>query len=64
MSNIKELIIGAITVMSDDEANKLWNVILKKYNQNWENIEEVDPDEWDLKMLNEIKRDSECKKFD
>lgn len=29
MSNIKELIIGAITVMSDDEANKLWNVILK-----------------------------------
>lgn len=51
MSNIKELIIGAITVMSDDEANKLWNVILKEYNQNWENIEEVDPDEWDLKML-------------
>lgn len=64
MSNIKELIIGAITVMSDDEANKLWNVILKKYNQNWENIEEVDPDEWDLKMLDEIKKDPECKKFD
>lgn len=50
--------------MSDDEANKLWNVILKKYNQNWENIEEVDPDEWDLKMLDEIKKDPECKKFD
>lgn len=64
MSNIKELIIGAITVMSDDEANKLWNVILKKYNQNWENIEEVDPDEQDLKMLDEIKKDPECKKFD
>lgn len=64
MSNIKELIISAITVMSDDEANKLWNVILKKYNQNWENIEEVDPDEWDLKMLDEIKKDPECKKFD
>lgn len=64
MSNIKELIIGAITVMSDDEANKLWNVILKKYNQNWENIEEVDPDEWYLKMLDEIEKDPECKKFD
>ena len=31
--------------------------------RSWENIEEVTPDEWDLKMLNEIKEDPDCHKF-
>lgn len=62
MENVKERIIGAVTVMGIDEANQLWNFIENKYN-GWANIEEVEPDEWDLKMLKDIKNDPDCLSF-
>lgn len=63
MDNIKERIIGAVTVMSRDEANKIWDIILKEYSNSWEDIEEIEPDEWDIKMLEDIENNPECREF-
>ncbi len=63
MKNVKERIIGAVTVMNEEEANRLWDLILREHQQTWENIEEVEPDEFDLKMIDDIKNDPECKIF-
>lgn len=63
MKNVKERIIGAVTVMNEEEANRLWDIILREHQQTWENIEEVEPDEFDLKMIDDIKNDPECKIF-
>ena len=47
MSNIKERIFGAVTVMSDEDAQKVWNLILSTFALN--DLEQVmpDPDERD-----------------
>lgn len=64
MGNIKERLLGAITVMSDEEAETIWSFILQRHQIDvWENIEEVVPDEIDLKMLDEAKRDPDCREF-
>ena len=31
--------------------------------KSWEDIEEVTPDEWDLKMLDDIDKDPDCHEF-
>jgi len=64
MSAIKERIIGALTVMSEPDAEKIWILIEKEIApKSWDDIGEVEPDEWDLKMLKEIKNNPECKEF-
>ncbi len=62
MSNIKERILGAVTVMSDNDANTLWKIIIENFSD-WENIEEISPDETDIKMLNEISSNPDCASF-
>lgn len=63
MSAVKERILGAVTVMNETDAQTLWNLILKTFGTNWENVKEVTPDDWDLQMLQEIKTDPECHEF-
>ena len=63
MTAVKEKIIGAVTVMSDKEAEMVWEHILKKFSPSWDNIEEDTPDEHDLQMLREIENDPECQEF-
>lgn len=66
MTAIKERIIGAVSLMSDKEAEDFWNLIQNRYiilPKNWDNIEEVEPDEIDLQMLDEIKADPDCHSF-
>ena len=64
MSNIKERILGAITVMSDEDAHMIWKVILNQFSDNaWDNIEEIEPDKADMEMLDEIKNNPECSEF-
>ena len=58
MSNIKERIFGALTVMSEEDALNLWNIITEKFSV-WSNIENVEPDEWDLKMIADIENSSD-----
>ena len=64
MSDVKERILGAITVMSDEEAQIIWKVILNQFSDNaWDNIESILPDEQDKNMLDDIKNNSDCKEF-
>lgn len=51
MNAIKERILGAVTVMNENDAQTLWNLIIQTFGTNWENVEKVSPDDWDLKML-------------
>lgn len=39
------------------------NMITQKFGVNWENIEEIKPDDWDMKMLHDIKNNPECYEF-
>ncbi len=64
MTAIKEKIVGAVTVMSDTEAEEIWNIILQKYKPVlWDDIEEEEPDAIDLQMLQAIEEDPECHEF-
>lgn len=63
MSAVKERILGAVTVMNENDAQILWNMITQTFGESWENIEEIKPDDWDLQMLDEIKENPECREF-
>ena len=49
MSNIKERIIGAVTIMSEEEAEKVWNLIQASFIL--PNVEEVEPEPEELEAL-------------
>ena len=64
MSNIKERILGAITVMSDYDAEIIWKLIVNRFaDTSWDNIEIEEPDEIDLQMLKEIEKNPDCHEF-
>ena len=63
MTMIKEKIIKAVTVMNDNDAEVVWNLIVKKFPSSWDKIKEEAPDETDLQMLKEIEADPECHEF-
>ena len=63
MSAVKERILGAVTVMNENDAQILWNMITQTFSESWESIEEIKPDDWDLQMLDEIKENPECREF-
>lgn len=64
MSAIKERLFGAVTVMSDEDAEKVWKFVLNNFStKSWEDIEEVSPDEWDITMLNDITNNPDCHEF-
>lgn len=58
MSNVKERIIGAVTIMSEEEAEKVWNLIQASFILS--DVEEIEPDpeEWkhyaDMKLASLI----------
>lgn len=49
MSNIKERIIGGVTIMSEKDAEKIWNLIQASFIL--PDIEEVEPDPDELEAL-------------
>ncbi len=64
MSNVKERIIGAVTVMDEQDAVKIWNIIMNTFHvKEWSNIPEMLPDDADLSMLAEMKNDPDCHEF-
>ncbi len=61
MSEIKSRLVGAITVMDEDSARRLWTIIEKMYSDNgWDAVEEEEPDEIDLQMIREAEADPAC----
>jgi len=75
MTAVKERIIGAVSIMSDKDANIFWHIIQKHFKlpdtfadiekapDLFANIEEVEPDEVDLMMLKEIENNPDCHEF-
>lgn len=64
MNAIKERIFGAVTVMNDSDAEKVWNFVIENLSpKSWEDIKEVSPDEWDLEMLDDIDKNPDCHEF-
>lgn len=64
MSEVKARLIGAITVMDEDGAQRLWDIVKRLYSSSsWETVEEVEPDEMDLQMLREIQTNPDCTTF-
>lgn len=64
MSAVKERILGAVTVMSESDAERVWKFVLDNFpSRSWDDIEETAPDEWDLKMLNDVEHNPECHEF-
>lgn len=60
MSSIKERLFGAITVMDETNAKQLWDFVLELYRDDWNSIEESDPDPIDLQMIAEAEKDPNC----
>lgn len=64
MSEVKARLIGAITVMDEDGAQRLWDIVKRLYSSDgWETVEEAEPDEADFQMLREIQSDPDCTTF-
>ena len=64
MSNVKERILGAVTVMSDYDAEIVWKLIVDRFSPaSWDDIETELPDEIDLQMLKEIDTNPDCHEF-
>lgn len=49
MSNVKERIIGTVTIMSEEEAEKVWNLIQASFILS--DVEEIEPDPEELEAL-------------
>ncbi len=63
MSAVKERIIGAVSIMSDGDAEIIWNMILNQFSSSWDSIQETEPDGIDLQMLADIENDPDCHEF-
>lgn len=48
ISNIKERLLGAITVMDEANAARLWEYLLELSGNRWDSVEEEDPDEVEI----------------
>ena len=53
MSNVKERIIGAVTIMNEKDAQKIWDLIQGTFILN--NAEEVEPDPEELEAIRAYK---------
>lgn len=62
----KEKILTLLEVMPEHDAEILFKYIITRYQlspKTWDAIEEVEPDDVDLKMLDEIENNPDCKEF-
>lgn len=61
MSEVKARLMGAITVMDEESARRLWSMIERMYSApDWDSIEEEAPDEADFEMIRQIREDPDC----
>lgn len=66
MSPVKEKIYGVVELMNENQAKQFWQLICNNFfvtEKSWADIEEVEPDEFDLQMLREIEQDPDCHEF-
>lgn len=66
MTATKERIIGAVSLMNDKEAEFFWKMIQNRYiisPKTLDDVDEIEPDEFDLMLLEEIRNNPECHEF-
>lgn len=64
MSEVKANLIGAITVMDEEGAQRLWKIVKQMYSSDsWDAVENTEPDEIDLQMIREAQTDPDCSTF-
>lgn len=64
MSAVKERIMDAVSIMSDTDAEIIWNIIINRFSvASWDSVEEAEPDEIDLQMLAELETNPDCHDF-
>lgn len=64
MSEVKARLIGAITVMDEAAAQRLWQIVEDMYSADvWDAVEEEEPDEIDLQMIHDAQNDPDCSVF-
>lgn len=64
MSDIKERIIGAVTIMNEKDAEHFWEIIQVTFQKReWASIPEEKPDDIDLAMLTEIENNPDCHEY-
>lgn len=64
MTAIKERLIGAITMMDDEKAQAIWDMIVMNYApRSWDDIPEEKPDRFDFQMFGRIESDPDCHEF-
>ena len=49
--------------MDEASAVRLWEYVLELSGNGWDSIEEADPDEIDLQMIQEAESDPDCRAF-
>ena len=64
MSDVKERLIGAITIMDEASALRLWEIVRGFSDEAWDKIGEEEPDEFDLQMIREAETDPDCRVFE
>ena len=68
MISTKTQIIQAINEMDDDTVFSVWDMLTRHFDTpfkkiTWDDIEEADPDEWDMEMIEKIDSDLDCRLF-
>lgn len=64
MSETKARLIGAITVMDESAAQRLWSIVESLYGADpWAVIPKETPDEVDLQMIRSAQADPDCHSF-
>lgn len=66
MTAVKERIMGAVTLMTDKDAELFWDLIQSRYiiqTKSWNDISEEVPDEIDKILLKKIDTNPECHEF-
>lgn len=61
MSEVKARLVGAITVMDESMASRLWEIVESMAANKWDSIEEEVPDEIDLQMIRDAESDPDCR---
>lgn len=64
MSDVKERLMSAITIMDEATAVRLWEIVRGISESAWDGIQEEEPDEFDLQMIRDAATDPDCKAFD
>ena len=63
MSELKSRVISAISEMEGSRLEAVWYFITRLRGVSWDSIPEVQPDEWDIELLDRTASDAECDEF-